>query len=263
MADQLTRFADVDFDSKPLTPVYGFWEFPLVSLEEAVKPISHLINNLDRYVKLAKENCTYPNEHDLTRDESAGVYLYTMEWGKDSLYRVLNRALRNEDRSSLKPWFSFLKLFNTALEKLPSVQKVIWRGVRNDISKQFKNEQEHTWWSVNSCSASVHVVQNFLSTNSTLFLIEAENGKDISKLTNFPNEHEVLLGLGTKLRVVGEALDHVGGLHVVHLKEMTYKDQKEIPPKVKANTDKVNTRTILGKYHESLSRTVIPEDQMI
>ena len=48
-----------------------------------------------------------------------------MEWGNDSFYRVLNRALRSEDRSSLKPWFVFLKLFATALGKLPNLKKVI------------------------------------------------------------------------------------------------------------------------------------------
>lgn len=252
MCDKLTRFADVEFDSKPLAPIYGYWSHPLVSLDEALKPISPLIPQLDRYVKTAKGHCIYPSDHGLTRDESAALYLYTMEWGKESFYRVLNRALRSEDRSSLKPWFAFLKLFDTALGKLPNVRKVIWRGVRNDISKKFKNDQEYTWWSVNSCSASVHVVKNFLANNSTLFLIEAENGKDISNLTNYPNEDEVLLGPGTKLRVVGDALDHAGGLHVVHLREVTEqneeKNNKDIPIKCGTTNEKPTTRNILGKF---------------
>ena len=175
-----------------------------------------------------------------------------MEWGKESFYRVLNRALRSEDRSSLKPWFAFLKLFDTALGKLPNERKVIWRGVRNNISQKFKSDEEYTWWSVNSCSASVSVVKNFLSTNSTLFLIEAKNGKDISNLTNYPNEDEVLLGPGTKLRVVGDALDHAGGLHVVHLREVTDNDDQDEEKNnskdhsTKCGSERLTTRNLLG-----------------
>jgi hypothetical protein len=37
--------------------------------------------------------------------------------GDQTLYRVLNQALRSEDREVLKVWFPYLKLFDTALEK--------------------------------------------------------------------------------------------------------------------------------------------------
>jgi hypothetical protein len=97
----MSRFAEIDFENKQLTPIYGYWSHPLVSLEQALQHILPLINQLDHYINVAKENCTYPSEHCPTRDESAAIYLYTMEWGKDSSYRVLNRALRSEDRSSL------------------------------------------------------------------------------------------------------------------------------------------------------------------
>ncbi|CAF5100969.1 unnamed protein product, partial [Rotaria sp. Silwood1] len=56
-----------------------------------------------------------------------------MEWGDTSLYRVLNRALRSENRQALKVWFSYLKLFDIALDKLPTVKEPVWRGVRLDI----------------------------------------------------------------------------------------------------------------------------------
>ena len=37
-----------------------------------------------------------------------------MEWGDTTLYRVLNKALRSENRQALKIWFPYLKLFDTA-----------------------------------------------------------------------------------------------------------------------------------------------------
>ncbi|CAF5107271.1 unnamed protein product, partial [Rotaria magnacalcarata] len=52
-----------------------------------------------------------------------------MEWGDTTLYRVLNKALRSENRQALRIWFPYMKLFDTALDKLPTVKEAVWRGV--------------------------------------------------------------------------------------------------------------------------------------
>lgn len=216
----MSRFLDVEPIPKRLPPVYGYLSVPLVPLLKALEPISTQIEQLDRFGKIAKTECHYPSEHGLTREESAALFLYTMDWGDNSFYLAINRALRAEDRSTLKPWFSYLRLFDTAVQKLPNVRKSIWRGVKTDISRCFKKGDEFTWWSINSCSTSVNVIKDFLASNSTLFLIEAVNGKDISKYTNFLNEQEVILCPGTRLRVVSDPLDQPP-LHIVHLEEIT------------------------------------------
>ena len=59
-----------------------------------------------------------------------------MEWGPTSLYRILNQALRDENRDTLKIWFSYLKLFQTALDKLPKVKEGVWRGIRLNIGQK-------------------------------------------------------------------------------------------------------------------------------
>jgi len=43
-------------------------------------------------------------------------------------------ALRSEIRRALHSCFGFLKLFDTALSKLPTVKKAVWRGIPGDIS---------------------------------------------------------------------------------------------------------------------------------
>jgi hypothetical protein len=133
----MNRFADIDLSFKKLSPVYGYHSQKLVPLEKALESIQPEIDELPRYIKVAKRYCHYPSEHGLTHDESASIYIYTMEWGDDTLYRVLNKALRSKNRQALKIWFSYLKLFDTALEKLPTVKEVIWRGVSIDIGKNF------------------------------------------------------------------------------------------------------------------------------
>lgn len=222
------RFADIDLSFKRLSPVYGYHSQKLLSLEKALESLVPQIDELPRYIKIAKRYCHHPSEHGLTQDESAAIYIYTMEWDETSLYRVLNNALRSENREELKIWFPYLKLFDTALNKLPTVREVLWRGVPLDIGKQFSKNQLMTWWSINSCSSSVNVIKTFLMTNpdSTLFLIEAKNGRKVSGYTQYENEDEVILTIGTQLRVKSNSLEHSSGLNVVHLIEVDDDDDE-------------------------------------
>ncbi|CAF1178284.1 unnamed protein product [Adineta steineri] len=226
------RFTDIESTSKKLPPFYGYLTHQLVSLSKALEPISSTIDQLDRFSKIAKNECHFPSEHGLTRDESAAIYLYTMELGENSLYQVINRALLAEDRSSLKPWFAYLKLFDAAVQKLPSVRMNLWRGVPIDITSSFKKGDEFTWWAINSCSTSDNIIKDLLGPNSTLFMIEAKNGKDISNYANCPNENEVILFPGTRFRVVSDPLDQ-SPMHLIHLQEITDDEEESLPTTIK------------------------------
>ena len=118
-----------------LCPIAGYERNPLVSLEEACKPIHQYVPDLPSYVRIAKQNSIHP-ANGLSPDESAAIQLYTIEW-PNGLYRALNNTLRGLDRRALLPWFLYLKLFITALFKLPSMHAVVWRGVPEDLSRQF------------------------------------------------------------------------------------------------------------------------------
>jgi hypothetical protein len=233
----MNRYSDIDCSFKRLPPVYGYRSQKILSIEEALQPIESQIDELPYYIKIAKKNCLYPSDHGLSRDQSAAIYIYTMEWGEQTLYRVLNQALRSEDRQALKIWFPYLKLFDTALEKLPTVKDVLWRGVSVDIGRKFTQNQLVTWWSINSCSSSVNIIQSFIGNdkNSTLFLIEASNGKKISGYTEFENENEIILKMGTQFRVKSDPLMQPGGSHVVHLVEINDDDDDENKEQEKSN----------------------------
>ena len=199
----MNRFGDINGSFKRLPPVYGYHSQQIVSIEKALEPIELHIDQLVRYIKIAKKHCHFPSEHGLSKDQSAAIYIYTMEWGETTLYRVLNRALRSENRQALKIWFPYIKLFDTALDLLPTVKEVVWRGVNLDIGKMFMKNQIITWWSVNSCSSSVNVIKNFVGNEkqSTLFSIETMNGKKVSGYTEYESEDEVILRIGSQFRV--------------------------------------------------------------
>ena len=220
--ENVSRFKDVDVENKKLPPIGGYWNAKLVSLEEALQPVESLFNDLSRSIRMAKKHCTYSSDHNLTRDESAALYLYTMESGENSFYQILNAALRSENRPALIPWFRFLRLFDEALKKLPIVKGSIWRGVPSDVSGIFTKGQVFTWWGISSCSTSLEVIEDFLesTTSSTIFMIEAKQGRDVSAYSYLKGENEVLLNFGTELRVKSKTSKKNSGEIIVYLEEL-------------------------------------------
>ncbi|CAF1230301.1 unnamed protein product [Rotaria sp. Silwood1] len=78
---------------------------------------------------------------DLTRDESAAIHLYTLEWKgtSESLYSHLNYVLRRGDQEELQPWLKYLKLFLTALVKIPcSTSQVSQKKYVNSNETEFQ-----------------------------------------------------------------------------------------------------------------------------
>ena len=125
-SEQINHRLIADIQDEPdqmLKPIAGYEKETLLPLEEACKPLQGILNHeLKQNITIAKINSKQP-EYGLTVDEAAAIHLYTMEWEEheQSLYFVLNRTLRLADRSKLRPWFRYLKLFLTGLFKLPSV----------------------------------------------------------------------------------------------------------------------------------------------
>ena len=222
----MLRFTYDDYQPTRLSPIYKYRTYPLLSLRRALKPILFQIHQLNEYIKIAERQCHYPSEHDLDLNESACIYLYTMDWGEESLYRVFNRALRAEDQLAIEPWYDYIKLFDTALRKLPNLRRSLWRGVDQDISGNYREGVSVTWWSFSSCSTSESRIEQFLGSVSTLFMIDAKNGKDISAYSSLPNEKEVILGLGTRLKPVSASLNRPP-LNIVQLVELSDEYNKE------------------------------------
>ncbi|CAF5143328.1 unnamed protein product, partial [Rotaria sp. Silwood1] len=115
---------------------------------------------------------------------------------------VLNETLRSKDRQNLKPWFSYLKLFLTALSRLPSERQFVYRGVKLDLSEKYPIGENVVWWGFSSCTVSINVLQseNFLGKTGerTMFNIECYSGKNIQKHSYYPTEDEVLLLAATQ-----------------------------------------------------------------
>jgi hypothetical protein len=219
---------DTDFSSEPqklLMPIKGFENMPLVSLEKALEPLQGILSDIETYVHVSKHRCENPPTDGLTFDESASIMIYTMEWEpRDGcLYVVLNRTLRAENRSQLKPWFLYLKLIITALSKLPSSHCTIYRGIRGNFSDRYNNGRTFVWWGFSSCTNSLSVLENdqFVgkSGTRTIFAIECYSAKDIRKHSYFGNEGELLLLPARQFDVIG-SFSPASGLQIIQVKEI-------------------------------------------
>jgi hypothetical protein len=213
------RFGDdtlLDFEKANHNPIFGYEDSLLLTLEEAVEKIIPFVPHLTDYVATAKKKYNRHSEL-LTRDESAAIYLYSMP---TSFFLRLNEKLRAKNRHELKPWFDFLKLFITALEKLPSTNETVWRAVYGNVGSIFDDNDVHIWWSVNSCSMDLEIIQPYLGDNGTLFAIHAIHAKDITAFSAVPDEREVVLMPGTRLRAKCGPLSFTDRLFVLHLEEI-------------------------------------------
>jgi len=214
--DRLINSAFSELQEANCSPIYGYQHLPLLTLEEATETLIPLVADVVRYVSNAKNECNR-NSTLLTWDESAAIYLYSMS---RPFFSHLNDKLRAENRHALQPWFAFLKLFITALMRLPSTKKTVWRGVSGDVGTVFDDGDEHIWWSVNSCSTDISVVEQYLDNSSTLFAIDASHGKDISEYSKFQTEKEIVLMPGTRVRAKAHSLNfEKGRFFLVHLEE--------------------------------------------
>lgn len=133
------RFLDADEEpQRILPPIQDYENPPLVSLNKAIVPLGSIIFDVKQMVQTVKANYSEP-EDGLTKDESNSIRLYSLEWQpkENSLFYILNKTLRSENRQQLKPWFLFLRLILSALSHLPATPLIVYRGVNMDLAARY------------------------------------------------------------------------------------------------------------------------------
>jgi len=256
---KMNRFIQFEYTNKDFVVIDDYKNQPDSSLDSALKPVSSYVDQLDHYIKKAKKYRHFPSEHHLTEDESAAIYLYMNDWGDRSLYRVLNQILQSDDRTKVKPWLGFLKIFDTALEKLPNVKDRIWRGLPIDIAEKLQENEELILCSVTSCSLSADVIKSCLNSSSVLCSIDPLYGKDVCRYTPHANDQEVLLRPGARLRVKSKESNNREHKFYISFEEISEITDENVPahadaPMLSANGE--DTSEFLANQ-TNLSSTII------
>ena len=242
------RFSDIAGEPlRKLPPIRGFENEPLVSLEEATKPLVGVVQEIEHMLDIVQDHNSKP-KNGLSKDESCSITLYSLEWNppEKCFYFILNETLRAPNRQTLlRPWFLFLRLFFTGLSKLPSTgHRIIYRGVKMDLRNQYKEGERIVWWGFSSCTKTLDVLENEklvgTSGTRTLFNIESDTGKDICQHSFFEKEDEILLLPGREFEVLS-SLSMGNKLTIIHLKEV----QPQFPnlPRLPSSNPTVSTST--------------------
>merc|ERR1719183_1934337 len=74
------------------------------------------------------------------------IMLYT----SNAIYAALNKCLRDKNRTAVKKYFKYLRLFLDALPLLPQQRRTWWRGMSVDLfdNPMYKVGGTVTWWGV-------------------------------------------------------------------------------------------------------------------
>lgn len=251
---KIHRFIDAgDEPNKILIPIEGYEKKDLVPLDKAIESIKALLHNIDVMVDIALKNSTTPL-NGLTVDEAAAIHLYTMQWPEpyDSLYHLMNRKLRSADRNELTPWFSFLKLFLTALFKLPPVKSTLWRAIKGSVFDQY--EKNKIWWGVSSCTTNRETAERFVgnSHERTIFKIDCICGRSVESYSYFQHEEEIILLPGTYLNVVKKWIESEG-VYMIELQEADPPYQLIKPPSGNQKRGEQHSHSQIGTNDISIS----------
>ncbi|CAF3494874.1 unnamed protein product [Rotaria sp. Silwood1] len=223
----MNRFIQTHYDNGQSPNYYDYMNHPLLPLLIALESLLSNIDQLYTRIKLSEELCRNSSTHNLTKDESAAIYLYTDEHVKQSLHNELNKALRSKNQTMMGPWFGYLKLFNTGLEKLPTVKGKVWRGISINIADNLKENQDIIWGCFSSCSSSIHVIKPYLDNKAMLCSIETISGKNIRGYTRCIKDDEVLLLPGIHLRVKKIGYDSSIRQRVIQLVEIADENRNQ------------------------------------
>jgi hypothetical protein len=205
-----------------LPAITGIFDSPLLTFGTATAPVAKILAGLDGYVKRAlefgKQKTGTAGAYGMTADEIAALYLYTCE---SAFYRQINATLRHPDRTHLSPYSAYLRLFFSAVSRLPNQRASLWRGVALDLRAQYPLGRTVTWWGVSSCTSKFAVAKAFLGSRGrrTLFEIAPATAVGIRNFSAFTGEEEFVLAPGTRLKVV-DVTGARGGLCTVKLAEL-------------------------------------------
>ena len=189
---------------KVRSPIYGLFRGLSApdhssTLADALAPLIQAIENgqvLDLSVhdlRMAILHC-HNNGVDVKRFQEAGkpsklsvagiaaVNLYTGEFVPPQFYSVLNAALRDANREKCKPFVPYIWLLMHALRDCPLYpKKIVFRGVKADLSAHYPKDREVTWFQFSSCTCDISVEQSeqFCGSSGvrTLFTIELTSGR--------------------------------------------------------------------------------------
>jgi len=115
-----------------------------------------------------------------------------MLWTSNVLYSDLNKDLRGS--GDFSRWNIYLKNLLNGLNAMPYFRGTVYRGFKNyqDLKTYQKGELVY-WTTVSALSKNKDTAKGFSNAKGTLFEVEVFSSRDISSVSAFPTEDEVIM----------------------------------------------------------------------
>lgn len=150
----------------------------------------------------------------LTSEEQLALADYT-----GSGYQDLNSALRSDALDASQ--HARIDALNNALEKLPAYQGPVIRGTNlpPEVLAQYQPGEVITEDAFLSTTTNEAVARSPTFAGNVEFRILSSTGRDISFVSMFPGEQEILFPAGTRFYVVSKIVDPLTGKTVIRMVE--------------------------------------------
>ncbi|CAF1001047.1 unnamed protein product [Rotaria sordida] len=150
------------------------------------------------------------------------VHLYTRE---SFLYKLLNKTLREDDISkvdTLGP-FAYLLYESSSNLKKHLYQGVVYRGAKleSDMIDDYKkalNDGCRSWSGFTSTSRNRRKAEKFGNILFIIDILRSNTAIDVSSLSEYPSEQEVLIGAGWNFSINNIEFDH-NGKQIIYIKQ--------------------------------------------
>ena len=154
----------------------------------------------------------HPELANIPTPELAAVRGYTT-----ADYSMLNSALRTQDAAELTRLKPYLDSAVAGMEKLPNYEGTVYRGtsLSPDILAKYVPGQTVVEDAFTSTSKTLQASFD----GNTKFVIQSLQGKDVSLLSKYPGEQEILFRPGSPFKVLSNSTD-ASGQTTIFLKEI-------------------------------------------
>jgi len=169
---------------------------------------------------------------NLNQNQIGAILYYTYQTpakGQKNIYQEVNEALNG--RFEIPQWHNFLSYLVTAINSLPTRPGKCYRGltrwlVHNDEDSQYILAGYVIWVSVTSCSQDKSLALGFMNQSKTgeksIVTISHRNGRDVSNLSLFKDEKEILFPPNSVFKV--ESVEHKNGVDYIGLTEVNERE---------------------------------------
>eukprot|EP00732_Lithocolla_globosa_P003268 Lithocolla_globosa_v1_NODE_2536_length_1962_cov_3.215522.p1 type:complete len:604 gc:universal NODE_2536_length_1962_cov_3.215522:72-1883(+) len=214
-----TRLVDSEVveDGNFRNPLGGLFPstLPVVSVSNALNPFQHRMSDFHRTMTIATKHARKisPRYPQLSLDECTAIVVYTMEEipRQASIYYMMNLALREIDRTAVRPWRDYVWLLLNALRKLPVPRPdLVYRGIRlspEQLGTSYQSGEEFQAAAFMSTSSQLSTMETFLGSAGirTMYHMKLTEpvARDIADFSLFPTEYELLLPPNIMMRVEG------------------------------------------------------------